>query len=204
MRLAEKTIELTYCSQFSAAVGSPRLIWFGLTQKQEARAGFDACTHYGGRLFILQFKASCQNVSGGRRFHLPHKQLTNLRRRCTIHRSVFYALPMVGTTQELSLNSDVLSQTWLLDVATLPRIPPPTTKWGSLRKSNRHYLDVSPPTAILHSDPIELALLPSAELVSDARSVSAGTSELFDGNFEMFSDFLEEFRRNALGLVVIP
>ena len=42
MRIAEKTIELNFCAQLTARCRG--LLWFGLTQKQEAAAGFDACT----------------------------------------------------------------------------------------------------------------------------------------------------------------
>jgi hypothetical protein len=62
MRLAEKTLELTLCHQIGATLfpwppwpprGGPQRIWFGLTQKQEAEAGFDAATRlHGGRLLL--------------------------------------------------------------------------------------------------------------------------------------------------------
>jgi len=61
MRLSEKTIELTFCHQFGR-LASSGLIWFGLTQKQESIAGFDACTKMRGRLLIFQFKASCHTL----------------------------------------------------------------------------------------------------------------------------------------------
>lgn len=203
MRVAEKTIELNFCSQLSAAYQG-QLIWFGLTQKQEAKAGFDACTALGGRLFIFQFKASCHDTPLGRRFHLAHPQLVRLKQRCNIRRSVFYALPMVGTTRELRKNPDVLSQTWLLDVSTLPHISPPTTKSGSLRKNERHYLDMSPPAGVLHSDPVELSLIPSREFLDGILSDSPGASEIFAGDARAFSGFLREFGRHALGLVALP
>ena len=74
MRLSEKTIELTFCSQYGRSCGFD-MIWFGLTQKQEARAGFDACTRLGGRLILLQFKASNYVLRNGyRRFIFKHNQ----------------------------------------------------------------------------------------------------------------------------------
>jgi hypothetical protein len=79
-RLAEKSIELNFCAQLNARVGR-RLLWFGLTQKQEARMGFDACTRLRGRLLIFQFKASNFSVKGGRRFYAHHEQMENLRNR---------------------------------------------------------------------------------------------------------------------------
>jgi hypothetical protein len=111
---------------------------------------------------------------------------------------------MVGTTLELTQTPNLVSGTWLLDVATLPTIPPPTTPWGTPRKNQRHYLDAAPPKAVLHSSPIDLTLVPSTALVDDVLSESPGTATLFDESFRTFSGFLREFRRSALGLVVIP
>ena len=37
MRLPEKTLELNFCAQFSEAFAG-EVIWFGLSQRQEARA----------------------------------------------------------------------------------------------------------------------------------------------------------------------
>ena len=54
MRISEKTIELNFCAQATFLCGLG-LKWFGLTQRQEAKAGFDACGKLGGRLLILQF-----------------------------------------------------------------------------------------------------------------------------------------------------
>lgn len=41
VRLLEKTFELNFCNQFERAIGK-EILWFGLTQKQEAKLGFDA------------------------------------------------------------------------------------------------------------------------------------------------------------------
>jgi len=48
VRLSEKTLELNFCAQFSAKA-QKRLLWFGLTQKQEAKWGFDAAVKLGAR-----------------------------------------------------------------------------------------------------------------------------------------------------------
>src|ERR1700686_3423585 len=79
MKLAEKTLELTLCHQLGATLfpwpawpaphGVPQPIWFGLTQKQEAAAGFDAVTRlHGDRLLLLQFKAGRKLKNGSVRF----------------------------------------------------------------------------------------------------------------------------------------
>src|SRR5688500_3952199 len=133
MRLSEKTLEISICAQL-AAYTRRRLIWFGLTQKQEAIAGFDVCTRLNGRLLIMQFKASDHLLSSGaRRFHLPHDQLMSLTARWQgWTRSVYYVFPLVGNTKEIAANSDLIAQTRLLDVGTLPRIAAPTTRAGTL------------------------------------------------------------------------
>src|SRR5208337_5079867 len=104
MWLSEKTIELTFCSQFSAQLGLRNMIWFGLTQAQEKRLGFDACTRLNGRLLILQFKASNKIVHPQRfvrprrRFMLPHTQLERLQNlAASFPRMVYYIFPNIGT-----------------------------------------------------------------------------------------------------------
>lgn len=180
MRLSEKTIELSYCSQFGALLG-PNIIWFGLTQKQEARAGFDACTELGGRLIIFQFKALTHDVNGARRFYAKHSQLLNLKRvagRCM--RSVFYVLPMTGTTQELvSARGSLLPNSYLLDVATMSHVPAPTTKKGGARKSGWHYIDVNRaqtqnPVATIHSEPLEVPLIRASDFIESKFQGSDG------------------------------
>ena len=81
MKLSEKTLELNICAQVSKHVGTKQQIfWFGLTQKQEAKAGFDACTKLGGRLLVFQFKASNRLLKSKERVFLaPHDQLAALR-----------------------------------------------------------------------------------------------------------------------------
>jgi hypothetical protein len=199
MRLSEKTIELNYCSQFARS--SPHnVIWFGLTQRQEAQAGFDACTKVGGKLFLFQFKASSHSVKGARRFHAPHEQMENLRKRCSVPRSVFYALPLVGTTHELSSNPDVLNQTKLLDVAAIPALSPPTTSWGTPRKNKVHYIDVYSAVAVIHSDPVEVPIIDAGIFISQGLLDTRGLS--FRQNFEEFFAFTRLLGRNSAGVVV--
>src|SRR5439155_24483924 len=143
MRLSEKTIELNFCAQVTASAPTP-IFWFGLTQKQEAAAGFDAAMKMGGRLLLFQFKASDSVLkSADRRFHLSHHQLAALQKRAARRpRSVFYAFPLIGNTVELSKAPSLLPNVGLLDVATLPAINPPTTRYGTPRRNQVHYADV--------------------------------------------------------------
>lgn len=165
MRLSEKTLELSICSQLAALL-KRRVIWFGLTQRQEARAGFDACAKLGLRLVIFQFKASRELRDNGstRRFKAPHLQMEALRQRVRQRREVFFVLPHLGTTAELGLNSDLLSQTWVLDVADFPPLAPPTNADGSNRRSGEHYLDLAPPIVTVRSEPVPVKATTLLEL----------------------------------------
>jgi hypothetical protein len=166
VRLSEKTLELNFCAQARARLGRPAF-WFGLTQRQEARAGFDAAARLGGRVILLQFKASNTVLAtGARRFHLNHRQLDALRTRAagSRRRSAFYVLPSLGETSELpSANWDILKSSWLLDVTELGGLGPPTKRKGTLRQTERHYADLSPPHVTVHSDPVTAEVI-SADL----------------------------------------
>jgi hypothetical protein len=169
VRLSEKTLELSFCAQLAERWGLRNVIWFGLTQMQERRLGFDACSRINGRLMIFQFKAS--NVMRNswrfprpqRRFTIPHDQLVQLRELATgLPRAVYYAFPDLGTTRELSQNRDLIQQTWVLDVATLPpasSIPVPTNR------ARRHYAYMCPPVCELRSEPLNLDLLNTSDLI---------------------------------------
>jgi hypothetical protein len=204
MRLAEKTIELNFCTQFQSLF-SKRIIWFGLTQKQEAKAGFDACAKMGGRLLLFQFKASCEDRNGSRRFHAQHHQMLALRQRAGhFMRSVFYVLPMIGTTQELqAARGDLISNTYFLDVARMRGIPAPTTKAGKLRKSGYHYIDVQHgqtknPYAIIRSEPQKELLLRAAEFAVKNTPGADGFSTLEKVNVS------KAFSGCAVGAIIPP
>jgi hypothetical protein len=204
MRLSEKTLELNFCSQLPWKFGAP-LIWFGLTQREEARLGFDACTAIGGRLVIFQFKASSWIMaSGARRFHLPHLQLLQLQgvaRR--FPRSVFYVFPLVGTDLELISNPDVVVQSWLLDVGLMPAISLPTTSAGLPRRSGIHYADVLPGNAVIHSEPVQAELVSAAVFAERRFPDARGINWMFE-TFDSFWNFAQIFRRRAVGCIIGP
>jgi len=203
MRLNEKTIELNFCSQMLLKFGHS-LIWFGLTQRQEAKLGFDACTELGGRMLFFQFKASVRLLSSGdRRFNLPHAQLVRLRALASrFPRCVFYVFPLLGTVAELARNPDVVAQSWLLDVGLMPPVAPPTTRTGTLRKNSLHNADVRPGTAILHSEPTQVELVSAATFAESRFSGSDGINRAFE-SFEAFWEFAQIFKRNAVGCVTV-
>jgi hypothetical protein len=205
MRLPEKTIELNFCTQLERAIGRP-LLWFGLTQKQEAMAGFDAATRIGGRLLLFQIKSSNHTVfHGARRFRAQHHQLTALQHRTgSARRAVFYVLPMVGTTLELASRPNLLSATWFLDVSSLPKpFPAPTIRGGSrLRSSGIHYIDVAPPQARIHSDPVEVEILSIVDFLERGLPGSDGIGWAFDNSPGVFEETRRLFTGAAVGVVI--
>ncbi len=206
MRLSEKTIELTFCSQASLAMRR-NIIWFGLTQRQEARAGYDVFTIIGGRLILLQFKASNRIMrrTGERRFHAPHHQMNALQRRTHWQNSVFYVLPSIGTVRELVRNPNLLVQSWLLDVAALPPIFPPQTRWGTPRQNGIHYIDMKmrPPSVSIRSDPINVPLINAQTFFQEYIYASQNVIRSIEGGFEEFWNICKEFKRNAIGAIIL-
>jgi hypothetical protein len=205
MRVAEKTIELNFCAQAASLFSSP-IVWFGLTQEQEAKLGFDACTKAGGRLFIFQFKASNRILkSGARRFFASHAQMTTLQMQCKAKRSVFYAFPGVGTTAELMKSPDLLSSSWLLDVDSLPRpMPAPTKADGTLRKSGAHYVDVGLGLGTIHSEPTHVRLISPRDALAQQMDGEPGVLPTFQGDFGRFWASRRMYTRNAAAMVLLP
>jgi hypothetical protein len=199
MRISEKTLELTLCSQFSwihtrwtmpflfHGLGQP--LWFGLTQKQEAQAGFDAATRLNsGRILIFQFKAGKRLKGGGIRFVAPHSQLIALQARVNAQkRLIYYVLPEVTQTHELNSSSPwVLATTWLLDVGDIPTLGAPS------RKSQNHNLTLDPRSGIVEitSDPVEVQTTNATDFVEKYGWSSLGAK--YDGfdNFWKYAKLL--------------
>ena len=207
MRLSEKTIELTFCHQFGNFLERD-VVWFGLTQKQEARAGFDACTKLGGRLLILQFKASNKTLknSGARQFKAQHDQMVHLKRICKGRRGVYYTFPLVGNTKEIADNPCILDSTWFLDVSYLPNsIPQPTKKDGGLRKSKIHYIDVLPGKAAIHSESFEVKLKSSDQILielEEDRDLKEFGLDIKD--LQAIENIQKYFKRNSIGGIILP
>jgi hypothetical protein len=202
IRLPEKTIELTFCSQVSF-LSNHMMIWFGLTQKQEAKLGFDACTELNGKLFIYQFKASNLTVNGLKRFSLPHNQLIALQSVCGIEKGlVYYVFPMVGNLSELTQYPDIINHSWLMDVAEIPQLSFPTTNKGSHRANGIHYVDISHSVATIHSKPQKVTLHKASDIAKGI-SEREGLMPLFQGKFEKFDKLRKRIGRKAYGTVFV-
>lgn len=219
-RLSEKTLELNFASQLNHRCGGS-LLWFGLTQKQEAECGFDIATRAGSALFIVQMKASSHVLkrSGARSFKVPDDQLQQLRKIKVSgaplpRRSVFYAFPVLGTVGELTAHPDVLANTWLCDVADCGAVGAPNKADGNPRKDGCHYLHVSagkPPLtagntgiAKWHSDPVEIPVFDGSAFAARIAEGEArgGLLATFDHNhFAAFWRLCEGFHRKAFGIV---
>lgn len=214
MRISEKTVELNICAQMVRA-SMHNLVWFGLTQAQEAKAGFDAATRLGGRLIIFQFKASNYTLrrTGAKRFIMEHTQLEVLCQQAALSRSVFYAFPLIGNTLDLWMEKgNFLKNTYLLDVSCLPMpYSKPTIRGSSvvLRKSNSHHGDVMlcpTPSITIHSKPQNFPLIKLSDLIEKnflgideaEYTSSASPATAYQGLLELPSDL----RRGMRGLIV--
>jgi hypothetical protein len=198
VRIAEKTIELNFCKDLPKVMKQD-LLWFGLTQKQEAKAGFDACTKVGSKLYIFQFKASNHYVGGAHRFHGPHHQMQALRNRVKNKRLVYYAFPAIGDTSQIKGPGSIISGAQYLDVATLPASIPMPIAHGKKtpRKNMQHYIDVYSGYALIHSDPFKVELS-SSEQMLESDPMGASITREFDNNFELFWRFIKEVRSNGM------
>lgn len=221
-KLSEKTLELNFASQLNHHCGG-KLLWFGLTQKQEAEAGFDIATRIGKALFVVQMKASNKLLkkTKERQFKVPHQQLESLLKltpggKPLPSASVFYAFPVLGKTRDLADYPDVLGNSWLCDVTGLNALTPPTTKNGSLRMDDCHYVNVfpgEPPLkagasgrAIFHSEPVTVIPQRGDDFVSaliDSKQSGGLLQVMTDNNFRDFWSLCELFHRKAFGVVLV-
>jgi len=190
MRISEKTIELNFSSKLNYHLNN-KIIWFGLTQKEEAKQGFDISCKLKTRMYFFQIKATKKVLkSGVRQFTTPHHQLDALFKLSRLSPySVFYVLPDFGNTSEL-IKLSTLDNYWLLDINQISSISAPTSKGGKLRKSSLHYINMKAPYAIIHSEPIEVNLTSLGSFSNDNDS-SGLTSIMFQDNFERFWDIIK-------------
>jgi len=209
MPISEKTLELNICSEISRWL-KKRIIWTGLTQKQEAKAGWDACTRINGRFFILQFKSSKKvkkTPTDPRRFYAKHEQMLNLIKKVKSNRSVFYVFPDLSTRQELLNCSDILDQTYVYDVKAIPRnIPFPLKKDGAPRKSGLHYIDIFTnipiPKIIIHSEPIVANLTKIKEISIEGEYIEKIIKFDDEINFETFWQLCKTLGRKLIGGII--
>lgn len=161
--------------------GEAQPIWFGLTQAQEARAGFDAATRLnGGRILLLQFKAGRELAGGRIRFHAPHHQMSSLQRRLKDKsRLIYYVLPEATQTRELSQPQWLVQTTWFLDVANIPKLSIP------MRKSKAHHITLERRTGAvtITSDPVHAQAVTWPHLIQHTQDLAPG------GRYEGFETF---------------
>lgn len=201
-RLSEKSLELTICAQMGHYAGR-LMFWFGLTQSEEARWGYDARTRIGGRLCVFQFKASNYVTrTGDRKFKAPHDQMVQLRRLCGNRRGwVFYVLPLIGNTDEIVGMPDIIAQSWLLDVADIPDpVPDPLTRTGTIRASGEHYIYARPGFARIHSEPFDVPLYSAAKILADKQQTGLPDTE--KGFWQHLTLKQEVFPKRTYGVII--
>jgi len=114
---------------------------------------------------------------------------------------VFYVFPLVGTSRELAQNAFILPHTWLLDVADLVALPPPTRRDGAPRKTELHYVDVFPHVAIIHSHPVEVPVLNLLGFSKAGFPRADGVRERFE-SFEQFWEFRRGLARHSAAIMI--
>ena len=157
-------------------------------------------------MVIFQFKASHDLRDNGatRRFKAPHHQMVALLKRVRRPREIFCVLPNVGTTLELGQNLNLLSQTWVLDVAALPVPAQPTKPDGSIRKSGEHFLDLAPPIVTVRSDPFRVKAMSLSELAGQLGANLSGPPHRRNLHVEDYEQDDRPFGRNSLALGIGP
>ncbi len=167
--VSEKTLEVNVCSDLLGRIrllrGCKRAFWMGMKQKQEAMNGIDELILNvpAGVHLALQFKAPRPTPPDGHPFYftINERQHGHLHRLAmTRPRAVHYVFPHYNTfTSMRKVSPGLLTQTYFLSVADVGRLAPASNKYG------RHTVESFPPTAVIHSDPMELELEPAARVV---------------------------------------
>lgn len=167
-----------------------------MTQRQEARAGFDAATRLGSsRLLLLQFKAGRRLSNGQVRFRAPHHQLVSLKERLAPNgRYVFYVLPDITQTSELDRDGSwILSRTWLVDVEKITHLGLP------LRKSQYHHITLEPQMSrvVITSEPRVAPAMKATGFVDEYGYTSLGRKF---SSFELFWSCARLLGRGAVAV----
>jgi len=203
MRISEKTIEINFSSKLNYYYNN-NIIWFGLTQKQEAKLGFDICCKLKGRLYIFQLKAISKILKNGTyQFKTPHHQIIAMQKLShKSARSVFYVLPDFGNTSEL-MKLSKLDNYWLLDTKQISRISEPTCKNGKIRKNKTHYINMEIPFATIYSKPVKVDLTALSGF-SNFYSSSGLLTSSFNNDFDNFWDMIKDLDKSTKIAVEVP
>ncbi len=208
MRVSEKTIEINFCAEASVLLRPRyRLIWFGLSQKQEARFGFDTCARLGGIFLFFQFKASNHVLrrSGQRKFLTHHAQMQNLQRLAqTRPNSVFYVFPGFGNTREFLPITDLLSFCYLVDVT---HFPDPVPAPGRASGYHNAYLSHAHDSVEFRSRPFIAKAMPArtlfSEIANEHVSINMGIpAEEFET--KLHTEIMVKRRTGLFALGIIP
>jgi hypothetical protein len=122
LRISEKTIEINFCAELKNEIEKRNFksLWFGLTQMEEARFGFDSCVRLGGKLLIFQFKAATCCDGKVFRYIAPHEQMKTLREFAVKRENIFYVLPGIYKSSELLQSQSLLRFCRLVPVSKFP------------------------------------------------------------------------------------
>lgn len=171
MALSEKTLEINICAQLAEHIRAKyglRVFWYGLTQAEEAKLGYDTSFKVGALQTVFQFKApkslltrtsyvrssGVSMKAGGYVYDVPHAQMQTLLGHVTTNPQIvgFYCFPTVFNVPPSNF---MLDKTLLVGLSGLIGLPP------SSRSNGDHRAYIYPAgagvgTAWFCSDPLKL------------------------------------------------
>ena len=171
MALSEKTLEINICAQLAEHIRAKyglRVFWYGLTQAEEAKLGYDTSFKVGALQTVFQFKApkslltrtsyvrssGVSMKAGGYVYDVPHAQMQTLLGHVTANPQIvgFYCFPTVFNVPPSNF---MLDKTLLVGLSGLISLPP------SSRSNGDHRAYIYPAgagvgTAWFCSDPLKL------------------------------------------------
>lgn len=171
MALSEKTLEINICAQLAEHIRAKyglRVFWYGLTQAEEAKLGYDTSFKVGALQTVFQFKAPKSLLTrtsyvrssgvpmkaGGYVYDVPHAQMQTLLGHVTTNPQIagFYCFPTVFNVPPSNF---MLDKTLLVGLSGLIGLPP------SSRSNGDHRAYIYPAgagvgTAWFCSDPLKL------------------------------------------------
>jgi hypothetical protein len=208
LRFSERSVEMNFCAEFRWR--DRPVTWWALTQAEETLEGFDAVARNATAAFVFQFKASSGIVRGNRRFHAGHDQMRLLAALASrAGRGVYYVLPDLSTWADfVAAGSRIRPACWYLDVINIPwprGVPMTLTHPPRPRASGAHYIEMSPPTAVIRSEPVEVPLIAPQEF---DRQVTEPISDI-EALRGWVADFRPSLRRHgghgsATALAFVP
>ncbi|MFA8656298.1 hypothetical protein ACULL3_00570 [Xanthomonas arboricola pv. corylina] len=172
MALSEKTLEINICSQLAEHILGKyglRVFWYGLTQAEEAKRGYDTSFKLGALQVVFQFKAPKSLLTrtsyvrtskvpmnaGAYVYDVPHAQMQTLLGHVALNPQIggFYCFPTVFNVPPSNF---MLDKALLVGLGGLIGLPPSSRSHGDHR-AYVYPAGAGVGTAWFCSDPLKLS-----------------------------------------------